>query len=121
MSGTCFAVKVMYFTISLLFWFGTRSRPCVAAQSCKIKDSKTGYTIFSLGWTGSTRSWHHYEFVYIFLPDFLQTARPLGTLYRIFDFAVFWILPGWHTTIFHHISLRVLFSPVLRWCLRLCL
>ncbi|MCS6807581.1 MAG: NrfD/PsrC family molybdoenzyme membrane anchor subunit [Bacteroidota bacterium] len=94
-----FAVST-YFTISLLFWF-TGLVPDLATlrNRAKTKIAKAAYTIFSLGWTGSTRNWHHYEFAYLIFAG-LSTPLVLSVHSIVsFDFAVS-ILPGWHTTIF---------------------
>jgi molybdopterin-containing oxidoreductase family membrane subunit len=94
-----FAVST-YFTVSLLFWY-TGLVPDLATlrNRAKTKLAKAGYTLFSLGWTGSTRNWQHYEFAYMLLAG-LSTPLVLSVHSIVsFDFAVS-ILPGWHTTIF---------------------
>ena len=66
--------------------------------------AKTGtkrrvFGFFSLGWTGSARTWSHYETVYLLLAGL---ATPLVvSVHTIvsFDFATS-VIPGWHTTIF---------------------
>jgi Ni/Fe-hydrogenase subunit HybB-like protein len=55
--------------------------------------------LFSLGWTGSARTWHRYETVYLLLAGL---ATPLVfSVHTIvsMDFATA-VIPGWHTTIF---------------------
>ena len=54
---------------------------------------------FSLGWNGSSRTWHRYESVYLLLAGL---ATPLVvSVHSVVssDFAVT-LLPGWHTTLF---------------------
>jgi Ni/Fe-hydrogenase subunit HybB-like protein len=94
-----FAVST-YFTISLLFWFtGLVPDLAMLRNRAKGKIAKAAYTVFSLGWTGSTRSWHHYEVAYMIFAG-LSTPLVLSVHSIVsFDFAVS-ILPGWHTTIF---------------------
>jgi molybdopterin-containing oxidoreductase family membrane subunit len=94
-----FAVST-YLTVSLLFWY-TGLVPDLATlrNRAKSKMSKTLYTFFSLGWTGSNRNWHHYEFAYMILAG-ISTPLVLSVHSIVsFDFAVA-VLPGWHTTIF---------------------
>lgn len=62
-----FAVNT-YGLVSLLFWFvglipdlGTLRNYVRSATAKKV------YGFFSLGWTGSTRHWHHYEIAYMIL------------------------------------------------------
>src|SRR3954452_15398338 len=94
-----FAVST-YFTASLLFWYLG-----LIPDLASLRDSSTGrwqrriYGIFSFGWRGSARYWHHYKIAYLLLAGI---ATPLVlSVHTIvsFDFAVS-ILPGWHTTIF---------------------
>lgn len=94
-----FAVST-YFTVSLLFWY-TGLVPDLATLRNRAKGTiaKRAYTFFSLGWTGSTRNWQHYEMAYLILAG-LSTPLVLSVHSIVsFDFAVS-ILPGWHTTIF---------------------
>jgi molybdopterin-containing oxidoreductase family membrane subunit len=78
-----------YFTISAVFWYfglipGLRQRIFAA---------------LSLGWSGSTRTWHRYEIVYLLLAG-LATPLVLSVHTIVsFDFATS-VIPGWHTTIF---------------------
>jgi molybdopterin-containing oxidoreductase family membrane subunit len=94
-----FAVST-YFTVSLLFWYtGLVPDFATLRNRAKGKIAKAAYTIVSLGWTGSTRHWQHYEFAYMLLAA-LSTPLVLSVHSIVsFDFAVS-ILPGWHTTIF---------------------
>jgi len=94
-----FAVNT-YGLVSLLFWFvglipdlGTLRNYVRSATAKKV------YGFFSLGWTGSTRHWHHYEIAYMILAG-ISTPLVLSVHSVVsFDFTV-GILPGWHTTIF---------------------
>ena len=57
------------------------------------------FGFLSLGWTGSFRTWHRYEVVYLLLaalgtPLVLSVHTIVST-----DFATA-VVPGWHTTIF---------------------
>ena len=94
-----FAVST-YFTISLLFWYiGLVPDLASVRDRAKNKIRKFIYSILSLGWQGSARSWNHYEMVYLLLAG-LSTPLVLSVHSIVsFDFAVS-IVPGWHTTIF---------------------
>jgi Ni/Fe-hydrogenase subunit HybB-like protein len=94
-----FAIST-YFIISATFWY-VGLIPDLAA----IRDrSSHGWRrrlagIFALGWTGSYRTWLHYETVYLLLAGL---ATPLVvSVHTIvsWDFATA-VIPGWHTTIF---------------------
>lgn len=94
-----FAVST-YATVSLLFWFMG-----MIPDLASLRDRATGkirqfiYGFFSLGWTGSNRQWHRYEWAYLLLAA-LATPLVLSVHSVVsFDFAVS-IVPGWHTTIF---------------------
>lgn len=97
-----FAVST-YFTISLVFWY-TGLVPDLATMRNRAKVMKNKiahplFTFFSLGWTGSTRHWQHYEMAYLILAG-ISTPLVLSVHSIVsFDFAV-GVLPGWHTTIF---------------------
>ncbi|MGA2061349.1 MAG: NrfD/PsrC family molybdoenzyme membrane anchor subunit [Thermoguttaceae bacterium] len=94
-----FAVST-YFTVSLLFWY-LGMIPDMATFRDRAT-SKLRYFIFgtlALGWRGSVRQWHVYEWAYLFLaglatPLVISVHSVVST-----DFAVAQ-LPGWHTTIF---------------------
>ncbi len=89
-----------YFTVSLVFWY-TGLIPDFAAlrNFFRSKVKRSVYTFFSLGWTGSTRAWRHYEMAYLILAG-LSTPLVLSVHSIVsMDFAMA-ILPGWHTTIF---------------------
>ncbi|HPC83768.1 MAG TPA: polysulfide reductase NrfD [Thermoanaerobaculaceae bacterium] len=94
-----FAVST-YFTVSLLFWYvGMIPDLATLRDRAKTRLRKVLYGIFSLGWRGSGRQWHHYERVYLLLAA-LATPLVLSVHSVVsFDFAVSQ-LPGWHTTIF---------------------
>jgi Ni/Fe-hydrogenase subunit HybB-like protein len=94
-----FAVST-YFTVSLLFWY-LGMIPDLATFRDRAKN-KLRYFIFgtlALGWRGSARQWHVYEWAYLFLaalgtPLVVSVHSVVST-----DFSVAQ-LPGWHTTIF---------------------
>ena len=94
-----FAIST-YFTISAIFWY-VGLLPDLAT----IRDSQPGTTrskifgFLSLGWTGSFRTWHRYEVVYLILAA-LATPLVLSVHSIVsMDFAAA-VVPGWHTTIF---------------------
>jgi molybdopterin-containing oxidoreductase family membrane subunit len=94
-----FAVST-YFTVSLLFWY-LGMIPDLATFRDRATN-KLRYFIFgtlALGWRGSARQWHVYEWAYLFLaglatPLVISVHSVVST-----DFSVAQ-LPGWHTTIF---------------------
>ncbi|MDT0631342.1 NrfD/PsrC family molybdoenzyme membrane anchor subunit [Rubrivirga sp. S365] len=97
-----FAVSI-YGTVSLLFWYVglipdlATIRDRAARAGKMVRARILGF--FSLGWTGSNRSWRHYERAYLLLAG-LATPLVLSVHSVVsFDFAVS-IVPGWHTTIF---------------------
>jgi molybdopterin-containing oxidoreductase family membrane subunit len=94
-----FAVSV-YGTVSLLFWYlGLIPDLATMRDRAKTRTRQLVYGIFSLGWRGSVRQWHHYEIAYMVLAA-LATPLVLSVHSVVsMDFAVS-ILPGWHTTIF---------------------
>ena len=94
-----FAIST-YFTISAIFWYVG-----LIPDLATIRDREPGTTrskifgFLSLGWTGSFRTWHRYEVVYLLLaalgtPLVLSVHTIVST-----DFATA-VVPGWHTTIF---------------------
>ena len=88
-----------YLTVSFLFWY-TGMIPDLAT----IRDRTIGlknriYGFFSLGWSGSTKSWKHFGTAYLL---FAALATPLViSVHSVvsWDFAL-GIVPGWHSTIF---------------------
>ena len=59
-----FAVST-YATVSLLFWYmGMVPDIATFRDRTRSKIGKFIYGILSLGWTGSSRAWHHYEIAY---------------------------------------------------------
>ncbi|MDZ7690112.1 MAG: NrfD/PsrC family molybdoenzyme membrane anchor subunit [Balneolaceae bacterium] len=110
-----FAVST-YFTVSLLFWYvGLIPDFATLRDKAKSKIAKMSYGIASLGWTGSFRHWWNYEKAYMILAG-LATPLVLSVHTIVsFDFAVS-VIPGWHSTIFPPILLRVLSIPGLPWC-----
>ncbi|MCR9144952.1 MAG: polysulfide reductase NrfD [bacterium] len=99
-----FAIST-YLTISLVFWY-LGLVPDLAAVRDRIRGSdfwskfrKNAYSILSLGWVGSARSWSHYEATAMILAG-LSTPLVLSVHSIVsFDFATS-VIPGWHTTIF---------------------
>ncbi|MBI4349950.1 MAG: polysulfide reductase NrfD [Elusimicrobia bacterium] len=94
-----FAIST-YFAISAAFWY-LGLIPDLATMRDRagagMKRMLLGF--FSLGWSGSARSWSHYEKAYLLLAGL---ATPLVvSVHTIvsFDFATS-VIPGWHTTIF---------------------
>ena len=102
-----FAVSI-YGTVSLMFWYvGLIPDLATIRDRIKITDASTWgqklkakiYAVLAVGWTGSNRSWRHYEKAYLLLAG-LATPLVLSVHTVVsFDFAVS-VLPGWHTTIF---------------------
>jgi len=94
-----FAVST-YLTVSLIFWFlGMVPDLASLRDFVKNKVAKRIYSLFSLGWSGSMRHWHHYEMAYLILAG-LSTPLVLSVHSVVsLDFTA-GILPGWHTTIF---------------------
>ena len=94
-----FAIST-YFIISLVFWY-VGMIPDLATM----RDRATGkikrfiFSIFSLGWDGSSRTWARYEALTLILAGL---ATPLVVSVHTIvsmDFATS-VIPGWHTTIF---------------------
>jgi Ni/Fe-hydrogenase subunit HybB-like protein len=94
-----FAIST-YFTISAIFWY-VGLIPDLATARDREPNTTRGkiFGFLSLGWTGSYRTWHRYEVVYLILaalgtPLVLSVHTIVST-----DFATA-VVPGWHTTIF---------------------
>src|SRR5688572_16409933 len=94
-----FAIST-YFTISAIFWY-VGLIPDLATARDREPNTTRGkiFGFLSLGWTGSFRTWHRYEVVYLILaalgtPLVLSVHTIVST-----DFATA-VVPGWHTTIF---------------------
>jgi Ni/Fe-hydrogenase subunit HybB-like protein len=94
-----FAVNT-YFAVSAMFWFvGLIPDLATVRNYVKGPVAKKIYSFLSLGWTGSTRHWHHYEIAYMVLAG-ISTPLVLSVHSVVsFDFTV-GVMPGWHTTIF---------------------
>lgn len=89
-----------YFTISLVFWY-LGLIPDLATVRDKLQKGfrQRLASLLSLGWTGSFRTWHRYESVYLMLAG-LATPLVLSVHTIVsWDFAT-GIIPGWHATIF---------------------
>ncbi len=94
-----FAIST-YFIISATFWF-VGLIPDLATLRDRLPEGprKRIFSLASLGWSGSHRTWQHYETVYLLLAGL---ATPLVfSVHTIvsFDFATS-VIPGWHATIF---------------------
>ena len=94
-----FAIST-YFTISAVFWYiGLVPDLATLRDRTTSKIKKFFYRFFSLGWDGSTRTWHRYETVYLLLAA-LATPLVLSVHSIVsMDFATS-VIPGWHSTIF---------------------
>ncbi len=94
-----FAIST-YFIVSLVFWY-IGMIPDFATLRDKAKDGfkKKLYSIFSMGWNGSCKTWHRYELLCLILAGL---ATPLVVSVHTIvsmDFATS-VIPGWHATIF---------------------
>jgi len=93
-----FAIST-YLIISLVFWY-VGLVPDLATLRDRVKSGwyRRFVAFFSLGWNGSSRTWHRYESVYLILAGL---ATPLVvSVHSVVstDFATT-LLPGWHTTL----------------------
>jgi Ni/Fe-hydrogenase subunit HybB-like protein len=89
-----------YFSISLVFWY-VGLIPDLATLRDRLSPGlyRRWVDFFSLGWSGSCRTWLRYEVVYLLLAGL---ATPLViSVHSVVsaDFAAT-LLPGWHATIF---------------------
>jgi molybdopterin-containing oxidoreductase family membrane subunit len=94
-----FAIST-YFTISAIFWY-VGLIPDLATARDREPHTLRGkiFGFLCLGWTGSFRTWHRYEVVYLILAA-LGTPLVLSVHTIVsMDFAT-GVVPGWHTTIF---------------------
>jgi Ni/Fe-hydrogenase subunit HybB-like protein len=94
-----FAIST-YFSVSLLFWYlGMIPDIATIRDRAKEKKTKFWYNFFSMGWTGSVRTWNRYEIVSLILAG-ISTPLVLSVHTIVsMDFATS-VIPGWHTTIF---------------------
>ncbi|MFN4083522.1 MAG: NrfD/PsrC family molybdoenzyme membrane anchor subunit [Bacteroidia bacterium] len=94
-----FAIST-YFSVSLVFWYiGLIPDIATVRDRAKTKAAKFWYGIFSMGWNGSTRTWHRYEIISLILAG-ISTPLVLSVHSIVsMDFATS-LVPGWHTTIF---------------------
>ena len=94
-----FAIST-YLTVSLVFWYmGLLPDLASVRDRTQSKFRKLVYGIACFGWTGSTRTWHHFEVLSLILAG-LATPLVLSVHTIVsFDFATS-VIPGWHTTIF---------------------
>src|SRR5579872_3153376 len=94
-----FAIST-YFTISAVFWY-VGLLPDLATIRDRAPDDRRARILgwFSLGWSGSSLTWHRYEVLYLLLAG-LATPLVLSVHSVVsMDFATA-VVPGWHTTIF---------------------
>ena len=93
-----FAVST-YMTVSAVFWYIGMVPDLAIGRRIKEGFTKTMYSIFSLGWTGTFKEWQHYNQVYKYLAA-LATPLVLSVHSVVsWDFAM-GVVYGWHTTIF---------------------
>jgi hypothetical protein len=94
-----FAIST-YFSVSLLFWYiGMIPDLATIRDRATNKVSRFFYGAFSLGWSGSAKTWARYEYVSLILAG-LSTPLVLSVHTIVsMDFATS-VIPGWHTTIF---------------------
>ena len=88
-----------YFAVSFMFWYIGLVPDLAAARDRTAGLRQKLYSIFSLGWQGTDRQWHHYLSAYGF---FAALATPLVvSVHSVvsWDFAMA-LVPGWHSTIF---------------------
>lgn len=94
-----FAIST-YLSVSLVFWY-MGLLPDLASVRDRTKSGfrKFVYGLLSFGWSGSNRTWHHWEVMSLVLAG-LATPLVLSVHTIVsMDFATS-IVPGWHTTIF---------------------
>lgn len=94
-----FAIST-YLLVSLIFWYvGMVPDMATIRDRAKTKLRFYIYGALSLGWRGSAKQWHQFEWAYLLLA---ALATPLVvSVHSVisFDFAV-GVVPGWHSTIF---------------------
>jgi Ni/Fe-hydrogenase subunit HybB-like protein len=89
-----------YFTISAIFWYVGLIPDLATIRDREPRTLRSKiFGFMSLGWTGSSRTWHRYEVVYLLLAA-LCTPLVLSVHTVVsMDFATA-VVPGWHSTIF---------------------
>jgi molybdopterin-containing oxidoreductase family membrane subunit len=94
-----FAIST-YFTISAIFWYVGLIPDLATIRDREPRTLRSKiFGFLSLGWTGSSRTWHRYEVVYLLLAA-LCTPLVLSVHTVVsMDFATA-VVPGWHSTIF---------------------
>jgi len=94
-----FAVST-YFIVSLVFFYvGLLPDLATVRDRAKGAARRFVFGLLSLGWNGSSRTWHRYETVYLLLAG-LATPLVLSVHTIVsMDFATS-VIPGWHATIF---------------------
>ena len=93
-----FAIST-YLSVSLLFWYmGLVPDLATIRDRATSKGRKFWYGLFSLGWTGSSKTWARYEYMSLILAG-ISTPLVLSVHTIVsMDFATS-VVPGWHTTI----------------------
>ena len=94
-----FAIST-YLSVSLLFWYmGLVPDLATIRDRATTAGRKFWYGFFSLGWTGSSKTWARYEYMSLILAG-ISTPLVLSVHTIVsMDFATS-VIPGWHTTIF---------------------
>ncbi|HEX2966789.1 MAG TPA: NrfD/PsrC family molybdoenzyme membrane anchor subunit [Syntrophorhabdaceae bacterium] len=88
-----------YMTASILFWYTGLVPDFATARDRMTGLRKKIYGLFSLGWSGTDRQWHHYGMSYLMLAA-LCTPLVISVHSVVsWDFALA-IIPGYHSTIF---------------------
>ena len=92
-----FAIST-YLSVSLVFWYlGLIPDLATIRDRAQTKASKFWYGLFSMGWTGSAKTWARYEYVSLILAG-ISTPLVLSVHTIVsMDFATS-VIPGWHTT-----------------------
>jgi molybdopterin-containing oxidoreductase family membrane subunit len=93
-----FAVSTYFIISATFFWVG------MVPDAAALRDQTTGwrhhwYSLFAVGWRGTSEEWRHYTRSYLF---FAALATPLVvSVHSVvsWDFAVS-VVPGWHSTLF---------------------
>jgi Ni/Fe-hydrogenase subunit HybB-like protein len=88
-----------YLAASALFWYTGLVPDLATARERTAGIRKKIYGFFSLGWSGTSRQWHHYGTSYLLLAG-LCTPLVISVHSVVsWDFALA-IIPGYHSTIF---------------------
>jgi molybdopterin-containing oxidoreductase family membrane subunit len=93
-----FAIST-YFSVSAVFWYIGLIPDLANIRDRSFGIKKKIFSLLSLGWNGSHRTWHRYEVLCLILAGL---ATPLVVSVHTIvsmDFATS-VIPGWHATIF---------------------